>query len=169
MKDESRHNSKILIVAAVIASVVTVASVASVTVIAINDAGRGGEGAGHQGSKNQTIASTAGTVHALDSQMHKTDIVMPTKVSRPGCEDKSICYIPFEHTAYVDSPITWTNNDSAFHTVTSGSYDDPIDMFDSGYMDPYDSYTLSFGVPGTYNYYCTLHPWMEGVIMVSER
>ena len=95
------------------------------------------------------------------------DVVMPTKVSRPGCEETDRCYIPSEITVEKGRTVTWINEDSAFHSVTSGFYDAPTDLFDSGYMDPFESYTLTFDEAGIYDYFCTLHPWMEGQVIVE--
>ena len=95
------------------------------------------------------------------------DVVMPTKVSRPGCEETDRCYIPSVVTVSTGESVTWVNEDSAFHSVTSGFYDAPIDLFDSGHLDPFDSYTLTFDESGTYDYFCTLHPWMEGKVIVE--
>ena len=94
------------------------------------------------------------------------DVIMPTKVSRPGCEEIDRCYIPSMITISAGESVTWVNEDSAFHSVTSGFYDEPIDLFDSGYLDPFDSYTLTFDEAGTFDYFCTLHPWMEGKVVV---
>ena len=95
------------------------------------------------------------------------DVIMPTKVSRPGCEEEDRCYIPSEIVIEKGEQVTWVNEDSAFHSVTSGFYDAPTDLFDSGYMDPFDSYTLTFDETGIYDYFCTLHPWMEGQVIVE--
>ncbi len=96
------------------------------------------------------------------------DVIMPTKVSRPGCEETDSCYVPARITVRPGQPVTWLNQDSAFHSVTSGAYGDPTDDFDSGYMDPYESFTLTFERAGTVDYFCTLHPWMEGQVVVRE-
>jgi len=95
------------------------------------------------------------------------DVIMPTKVSRPGCEEIDQCYIPSEITISAGESVTWVNEDSAFHSVTSGFYDAPQNLFDSGYMDPFESYTLTFDESGTFDYFCTLHPWMEGQVIVE--
>ena len=97
----------------------------------------------------------------------KGDVIMPTKVSRPGCEEEDRCYIPSQIVINIGEQVTWVNEDSAFHSVTSGFYDAPTDLFDSGYMDPFESYTLTFDEAGTYDYFCTLHPWMEGQVIVE--
>ena len=97
----------------------------------------------------------------------EADVVMPTKVSRPGCEEDDRCYIPSKITIKKGEQVTWINEDSAFHSVTSGFYDAPTDLFDSGYMDPFDVYVLTFDNAGTFDYFCTLHPWMEGQVIVE--
>lgn len=96
-----------------------------------------------------------------------SDVLIPTKASRPGCEEIYQCYLPSVITVQSGKPITWVNEDSAFHSVTSGSYDVPTELFDSGYMDPYDTFTFTFDVAGTYDYFCTLHPWMYGQVVVK--
>jgi len=95
------------------------------------------------------------------------DVVMPTKVSRPGCEENDRCYIPSLIVIEKGKQVTWVNEDSAFHSVTSGFYDTPTALFDSGHLDPFESYTLTFDEIGTYDYFCTLHPWMKGQVIVE--
>ena len=97
----------------------------------------------------------------------KGDVVMPSKVSRPGCEEIDRCYIPSSIVIESGKEITWVNEDSAFHSVTSGFYDAPTNLFDSGHLDPFESYTLTFDEKGTFDYFCTLHPWMMGQVIVE--
>ena len=97
----------------------------------------------------------------------KADVVMPTKVSRPGCDVEDICYIPSTIVVEKGKSVTWINEDSSFHSVTSGFYGEPTGLFDSGYLDPYQFYTLSFDEFGTYDYFCTLHPWMKAQVIVE--
>ena len=97
----------------------------------------------------------------------KGDVVMPSKVSRPGCEKMDRCYIPSIITIESGEEVTWINEDSAFHSVTSGFYDTPSDLFDSGYLDPSESFTFTFNESGRYDYFCTLHPWMYGQVIVE--
>src|SRR5215217_4772261 len=60
------------------------------------------------------------------------------------------------------STITWTNNGDEPHTVTA---DDG--SFDSGVLNPGDSYTVAFGGQGTVTYHCTIHPEMRGSVTVG--
>jgi plastocyanin len=111
-------------------------------------------------------SSTVETVDETDLFI-KGDVIMPTKVSRPGCEETDRCYIPSLIVIEKGKQVTWVNEDSAFHSITSGFYDTPTDLFDSGHLDPFESYTLTFDETGTYDYFCTLHPWMKGQVVVE--
>jgi plastocyanin len=61
------------------------------------------------------------------------------------------------------STITWTNNGARPHTVTA---DDG--SFDSGVLNPGDSYTVAFDGQGTVTYYCAIHPEMRGSVTVGR-
>jgi plastocyanin len=97
----------------------------------------------------------------------KGDVVMPTKVSRPGCEIDDRCYVPSLILTKKGNSVTWVNEDSAFHSVTSGFYDSPTELFDSGHLDPFESFVFTFDEVGDYDYFCTLHPWMKGQVTVE--
>lgn len=58
--------------------------------------------------------------------------------------------------------VTWTNNDSSPHTVTA---DDG--SFDSGNLDPGQSFTFTFDQGGTFAYHCSYHPNMQASIVVQ--
>jgi len=102
-----------------------------------------------------------------EAQAALADVVMPTKVSRPGCEQDDRCYVPSAIAISAGESVSWLNDDSAFHSVTSGAYGAPTGLFDSGYMDPGDIFTYTFEESGEYAYYCTLHEWMHGVVLVG--
>ncbi len=59
--------------------------------------------------------------------------------------------------------ITWTNDDTVVHTVT----EEESASFDSGFIQAGAQWQHTFEQPGQYNYYCTLHPWMKGIVLVS--
>lgn len=98
----------------------------------------------------------------------QADVIMPNKSSRPGCEKTDTCYIPSEIIIKRGESVTWQNQDVAFHSVTSGSYDVPTDLFDSGHLDPEEPFVFVFDNSGTYDYFCTLHPWMMGSVVVED-
>ena len=115
------------------------------------------------------VISNSSTVEDFEEPelIVKADVIMPTKVSRPGCEETDRCYTPSQIIIESGKQVTWVNEDSAFHSVTSGFYDTPTELFDSGHLDPFESYTFTFDTVGTYDYFCTLHPWMMGQVIVE--
>ena len=60
--------------------------------------------------------------------------------------------------------VTWTNRDDIPHTVTDA--DHPKDI-KSPPLDTGDSYSRTFTTPGTYRYFCSLHPHMQGTVVVQ--
>ncbi|WP_458719108.1 cupredoxin domain-containing protein [Candidatus Nitrosocosmicus sp. R] len=77
--------------------------------------------------------------------------------------------------AKVGQEVKWTNNDSAFHTVTSGKIGaaDAGKMFDSGLQGPTaltakgKTFEHTFDTAGEFDYHCTLHPAMTGKVIVT--
>ena len=115
------------------------------------------------GETTQTETVEIETVEEIDAT-----ITIPVKAARPACGPHPECYIPSYYVTKVDEPVIWLNEDSAFHSVTSGSYEEPTDLFDSGHIDPYGTFSYKFDEPGMYPYFCTLHPWMAGNIKVER-
>src|SRR5215469_4207609 len=58
--------------------------------------------------------------------------------------------------------VTWVNKDDVPHTITS---DDKL--FGSRAMDTDDKFSFTFQTPGTYSYYCSVHPKMTGKVIVK--
>jgi len=63
--------------------------------------------------------------------------------------------------------VIWNNIDSAAHTVTSGIPGSPDGIFDSGMVLSGGTFEFTFTEPGEYDYYCMVHPWMTGKVMVG--
>lgn len=75
-------------------------------------------------------------------------------------------YKPDKITIKKGTTVTWTNNDSAGHDITP---ENPSDAFKaSKLLKKGESYSFKFETPGTYNYYCSPHPYMKGVVEVTE-
>ena len=90
--------------------------------------------------------------------------------SFPGCDVDDSCYLPFNVKINLDQTVLWENIDSAAHTVTSGSPENGIsDYFDSGIIAPSEVFTFEFDRVGDFTYFCTLHPWMIGIVSVTDN
>jgi len=88
--------------------------------------------------------------------------------STPGCEPE--CFIPSIVTIDVGGEVTWENNDTAAHTTTAGSpQDGPSGVFDSSLIIAGSSFSHTFDSAGTYDYFCMVHPWMIGTVVVSAE
>ena len=87
--------------------------------------------------------------------------------SSPGCEVSDSCFIPSTVTVSVGEIITWSNTDTAAHTATGGSAaDGPSGVFDSSLIMSGGSYSYTTDTVGTFDYFCMVHPWMSGIVIV---
>ena len=87
--------------------------------------------------------------------------------STPGCEPD--CFIPSTITINPGESVTFANNDSAAHTSTAGTpADGPSGVWDSSMVMMGASYTTPALSEGTYPYFCMVHPWMEGLVIVGD-
>ena len=89
-----------------------------------------------------------------------------------GCEETTnACFDPSLITIRVGDMIIWENVDSQGHNVANGfdlSSDDVGKVFDSDFIDPGASFSHTFNVVGTYDYFCMIHPWMKGTVIVEK-
>ncbi len=94
-------------------------------------------------------------------------ISIPEGSGVPGCDETNSCYIPFSVSVSAGEEITWSNDDSAAHTVTSGLPGAPDGIFDSSLFMADGKFSVTLDEPGEYPYYCMVHPWMTGSITVN--
>ena len=88
--------------------------------------------------------------------------------STPGCEPD--CFLPSTVTIGVGGMVTFANNDSAAHTSTAGTpADGPSGVWDSSLVMMGAAYTTPALEAGEYPYFCMVHPWMEGLVIVEEE
>ena len=89
----------------------------------------------------------------------------------PGCEETPEgCFIPSIATIGVGGKVIFPNTDSAAHTFTSGSLGDgPSGVFDSGLVSIGSSFEWSPTEAGEVPYYCLVHPWKTGSIIVVDQ
>ncbi len=94
------------------------------------------------------------------------DISIPAGTSVPGCEETNECFLPPSVTVHPGDTVTWSNDDTAAHTVTSGSAaDGPDGNFDSSLFMAGDTFSQKFDTLGNYPYFCMVHPWMTGNVL----
>ncbi len=71
-------------------------------------------------------------------------------------------FAPAQLTVKTGTKVTWRNEDDIPHTVASSSR-----LFKSKALDTDDSFSFTFTAPGTYEYFCSLHPRMTGSVVVE--
>lgn len=79
-------------------------------------------------------------------------------------EIRNFAYSPANITVQKGTKITWTNRDTAPHTVTSVTGT----VLDSPTLSTGQSFSYTFNATGTFNYYCTIHPNMKASVTVTE-
>ena len=86
------------------------------------------------------------------------------------CVAANNCFSPNPLYVSQGTTVTWRNTDTVSHYVTSGKSTDATTgtIFDSGNLiKPGGTYQFTFATAGAYNYYCTVHPWMTGQVIVG--
>jgi len=89
---------------------------------------------------------------------------LPQQGSSAPAEVKidNFTYSPVTVTVATGTTVKWTNRDDIPHTVVN---DDQ--KFQSKTLDTDESYTYTFTKPGTYPYFCSIHPKMTGKVVVQ--
>jgi plastocyanin len=100
----------------------------------------------------------------VSSAASEVNVVHVSIIPGAGYNRSSLGYSPdvIHVVIGVNNTVVWTNNDNVTHTVTSTT-----GVFDSGLLPPGQSWNYTFTYPGTFNYYCTIHPWMKGTVIVE--
>ena len=91
---------------------------------------------------------------------------MPRPIAHdPVAHDVAIdnfTFTPATLTVLAGTTVTWVNHDDVPHTVTANDK-----AFTSAALDTDDRFSHTFTAPGTYSYFCTVHPHMTGQIIVK--
>lgn len=94
-----------------------------------------------------------------------TPALEPTPSSMPATIELEIANFAFSQatiTVPIGTTVTWYNKDSAPHTVTTRE-----PLFDSSRLSLDENFSYTFNQSGTFEYYCTIHPYMSGKIIVE--
>ena len=86
------------------------------------------------------------------------------------CVAAKNCFSPNPLSVAPGTTVTWKNTDTVSHYVTSGLPSDNTTgtVFDSGNLiKPGGTFQFTFANAGTFNYFCTVHPWMTGQVIVG--
>ena len=126
------------------------------------------EKAAAKAAADKAAAEKAAAAAAAAAKAPMSVTVEPVAGSgAPGCETTE-CYTPSTATISAGGTVTFTNTDTAPHTSTSGSAaNGPDGVFDTSLIMMNASFDVTLADAGTYTYFCMVHPWMEGTIIVE--
>src|SRR5215203_1124385 len=127
-------------------------------------------GAGNATNATMTGAGNATNATATGASGANTGTSVSIASGSSSLTDTA--YQPNPIQVSVGNTVTWTNNDSQPHTVTSGSNGQPDNKFNSSpnfspLLNPGQTFSFTFTQAGTYPYFCMLHPNMVGTVSVS--
>ena len=77
-------------------------------------------------------------------------------------EIDNFAFSPARITVKAGTTVAWLNADDTPHTVASSSK-----LFKSKALDTDGSFSFTFTTPGMYEYFCSLHPYMTGTVVVE--
>lgn len=110
------------------------------------------------------IVGTLFTVISIPELGKNYVLAQETVSIAPGSSNPSASqfYVPHEISVSVGTSVTWTNDDATIHTVT-----DKGGSFDSSIIAPTATWENNFETAGEFDYYCSLHPFMTGKVIVN--
>ncbi|HJU13684.1 MAG TPA: plastocyanin/azurin family copper-binding protein [Candidatus Nitrosotalea sp.] len=77
-------------------------------------------------------------------------------------------YLPLNLEVMRGTTVTWENEDNIGHVIQSqDGHGNLVSLYNSGILHTGDTFSYKFVKPGTYYYFCTIHPWRTGVVTVS--
>jgi plastocyanin len=99
---------------------------------------------------------------ALGSAPTASTQAAPAAAAGTAVTISNMAFGPASVTIPVGTKVTWTNTDPAAHTATADG-----GTFNSGHLNPGQSFTYTFDKAGTFDYHCQYHPYMKGTITVQ--
>jgi plastocyanin len=117
--------------------------------------------------KNKTVALLCGiaflnlSLFAIAGEMKNVD---ETTTKQNRIEIKDFAFNPQTLTVKSGEKVTWINRDEEPHTIVSVEKQ----FKKSTALDTDQEFTITAGAPGTYNYFCSVHPKMTGAIVVEK-
>ncbi len=105
------------------------------------------------------------TIGACLGALLVASVVAPAAwADEPAINIDNFTFSPAVVTVPVGTKLKWTNRDDIPHTVTDAA---EKRAFKSAPLDTGDTFSFVFTSPGTYHYFCSLHPHMQGTVVVQ--
>jgi plastocyanin len=118
--------------------------------------------AGSWMSSGQPLANAASQMADMNMTAKQPSQMSSTPANANDIIIQNFSFQPATLTVKAGTKVTWVNRDDDPHTATATDK-----QFNSKTLDTGDQFSMQFTKPGTYNYYCALHPKMTGQVIVN--
>jgi plastocyanin len=134
----------------------------------ISTAAGSNQQAANETNEPQVSSANGTSVNNMSTGTSTPSISTVSIVSGSSLPSNGEFYVPETVETTVGSMINWRNDDFGPHTVTSGDMTTgKTGVFDSNIMQKGSTFSFLFDKVGEYDYYCTLHPFMTGRVIVK--
>jgi plastocyanin len=112
--------------------------------------------------RNKWILSVAALTALALAALPAVERTVAASPTSADVKIDNFSFTPAAITVKVGTQITWTNGDDIPHTVVSEDH-----SFKSTVLDTDEKFTFTASKPGTYSYFCSIHPKMTGKLVVE--
>ncbi|HEX5457318.1 MAG TPA: plastocyanin/azurin family copper-binding protein [Candidatus Nitrosotalea sp.] len=115
------------------------------------------------------LVAILGVAPAFGQTANEIDIATGAGDQNAACVAAKNCFTPNPLTVTPGTTVTWKNTDNAIHYVCSGkpSDDECGTVFEGDGIKPGKTFQFTFANAGTFDYFCSVHPWMTGQVIVA--
>ena len=115
------------------------------------------------------LVAILGVAPAFGQTANEIDIATGAGDQNAACVAANDCFTPNPLTVTPGTTVTWKNTDNTIHYVCSGkSTDDECGkVFEGDAIKPGKTFQFTFANAGTFDYFCSVHPWMTGQVIVA--
>ncbi len=142
------------------------ASIATVVLATLLLVGCSSSSSTKTATTDKTTSTTAASTSSTETEGSTSSSVVPA-AGPNSVNIVNYAFAPKSLTVKTGTTVTWKNYDQYDHQVASSS-GDPGLAFDLGVQGPNKTVQHTFTAPGTYAYFCNIHNYMKGTIVVTQ-
>lgn len=114
------------------------------------------------------ISDPSKTISSIIETPDRVKVAITKKLNPNDCKENKSCYDPAEIKIRKGGSVVWKNEDAVIHTIVSGTPKKGPDGKFNFAIIPQHSSEKAFPFVGTYSYYCSIHPWYVGTVIVYD-
>src|SRR5579885_808769 len=117
------------------------------------------------------LVAILGVAPAFGQTANEIDIASGAGGSaNAACVSTNNCFSPNPLTVAPGTTVTWKNTDTTMHVICSGKVTDDEcgKVFEDDTLKPGTTFQFTFANAGTFDYFCSVHPWMTGQVIVAS-